>query len=329
MAGLADLLGTSNPFQQFVASNRGKLGQIGAGLASGQNFAAGLSNAAQMQPIGAAADDAYAAGLKADAERQRSLNQTIEYMRGKGYDDLIAGVESGGMDMGAAWGEAMRRDRPTDGASAPSNVQEWQYYSQLTPEQQSQYLTMKRSNSPLNIGTGFVTQDMANPGQTIGAPIAINNEQEAFDKGFGNVTGTAAGEVAVLADSVSSKMPGLRSVVDTLSSLADTATYTQSGQAMDSVKRELGLPVGQGAIDRASYIAIVDNQVLPLLRDTFGAAFTEREGATLRATLGDANKSPAEKKAILNAFIAQKERDVAAMAGQSSGSGGYTVLGVE
>ena len=76
---------------------------------------------------------------------------------------------------------------------------------------------------------------------------------------------------------------------------------------------ELGLDVGQGAIDRSTYMAIVDNQVLPLLKDTFGAAFTVQEGASLRATLGDPNASPEQKKAILEAFIQQKERDIASM----------------
>lgn len=164
------------------------------------------------------------------------------------------------------------------------------------------------------------------------------NREAAYETGFGGVEGKADAESAALAESVQSKMPGLRVVIDELTTLADTATYTQSGQAMDSVKRELGLPVGQGAIDRTSYIAIVDNQVLPLLRDTFGAAFTEREGQTLRATLGDPNKSPEEKKSILNAFIAQKERDVAGMqrrspaqsgsAGAAPSGGDWEVVGV-
>jgi len=199
------------------------------------------------------------------------------------------------------------------GSTLPSNVQEWQYYSSLPPDQQSQYLTMKRSNSPLNIGTGFVTQDPANPGQVLGGPIAIDNQTPAYDTATGTANGKTDAENAALFQSVQSKMPGLRSTIDTLTSLADTATYTLGGQVMDDVKRQMGLPVGQGAIDRSSYIAIVDNQVLPLLRDTFGAAFTVQEGASLRATLGDPNKSPPEKKAILDAFIEQKERDVAAM----------------
>jgi hypothetical protein len=311
--GIADQMGWDNPFTQFVGQNRNTLMGFGAGLAGGRNFGQGVAAGLQGAQQGKMTDTLFAQQEEEKATKTAETSQTAAWLKANYPQYATLPVEQG-------WQMAMQDEAAKKsgiGGNAPSNVQEWEYYSQLTPEQQSQYLTMKRSNSPLNVGTGFVTQDMANPGQIIGAPIAINNEQEAFDKGFGGVTGSAAGEVAVLADSVTSKMPGLRSVVDTLSSLADTATYTQSGQAMDSVKRELGLPVGQGAIDRASYIAIVDNQVLPLLRDTFGAAFTEREGATLRATLGDPNKSPAEKKAILDAFIAQKERDVAAMATQS------------
>lgn len=322
MAGLADLLGTDNPFQQWVAGNRGKLAQIGAGLGSGQNFSAGLAQAAQNLPQGQTADDAYATSQKQEAERQRSLNATLEFMRQKGYGDLVAGVEGGGLDMGTAWGEALKRSRPNDGADAPSNVQEWEYYNKLSPEQQSQYLNMKRSNTPLNIGTGFVTQDQANPGTVLGAPIAINNEQKAFDTSTGAGLGTANAANIVTFQSVSSKLPGLKKTIDDLTNLSDTATYTQLGQGADIIRRELGLPVGQGAIDRTAYIAIVDNQVLPLLRDTFGAAFTEREGQTLRDTLGDPNKSPAEKKVILNSFIAQKERDVQAMQSQIKPLGG-------
>lgn len=150
--------------------------------------------------------------------------------------------------------------------------------------------------------------------------VAKDNYTPAYDAAVGAATGKVDAENDALRQSISSKLPGLRSVVDTLTQLADTATYTQSGQIMDSVKRELGLPVGQGAIDRASYIAIVDNQVLPLLRDTFGAAFTQKEGETLRATLGAPNVSPDEKKAILEAFINQKERDILGMESNMPGA---------
>lgn len=111
-------------------------------------------------------------------------------------------------------------------------------------------------------------------------------------------------------------MPGLMVVADQLYDLADKATYTMAGIARDEARKQAGLPPTAGAIARAEYIAIVDNQVLPLLRQTFGAAFTAKEGDTLRATLGDPDKSPAEKKAVLRSFIAQKQRDLVAMGGR-------------
>lgn len=316
MAGFGESLGwASNPWYRAFDANRSALvsGFAGLGAASPRNIGGGF---AQGFAMGMPMDEQRAERAAEEAKVAEQDNVTRSWLEQQGFTDLVPLVDAG--QAGVAFDEAMRRKQPGygqvgAGADAPSNVQEWEYYSQLSPEQQSQYLTMKRANSPLNIGTGFVTQDPANPGTTIGAPIAINNEQAAYDTAMGTGAGKADAENAALAESVQSKLPGLRLVIDDLTKLADTATYTQSGQAMDALKRELGLPVGQGAIDRASYVAIVDNQVLPLLRDTFGAAFTQREGESLRATLGDPNKSPAEKKAILNAFIAQKERDVAGM----------------
>lgn len=302
----------TNPVSDWVDPRRNALMGFSAGMLSG-NPGGAMTGAMQ----GSMLDQQYARDQMEFEQEQEAKNATVEWLQSQGYDDLVQMAQATG-DIGAAWSEGLKRTNPGAGASAPANVQEWQYYSSLSPEDQSRYLTMKRSNSPLNIGTGFVTQDMANPGQLLGGPIAIENEQAAYDTSFGRVAGQSDAESAALAESVQSKLPGLRTVIDDLTALADTATYTMSGQAMDSLKRELGLPVGQGAIDRASYIAIVDNQVLPLLRDTFGAAFTQKEGESLRATLGDPNKSPAEKKAILNAFITQKERDIAAMQSRAS-----------
>jgi hypothetical protein len=191
-----------------------------------------------------------------------------------------------------------------------SNQGNWQ------PLQGAEGFSPAPTTKQIDTGTEIITTDVYG-NELYRTPK--ENRQAAYETGFGGVEGKTDAENVALAESVQSKMPGLRSVIDELTALADTATYTQSGQVMDSVKRELGLPVGQGAIDRASYIAIVDNQVLPLLKDTFGAAFTVAEGQSLRATLGDPNKSPQEKKAILDAFIQQKERDVAAMQRKAPG----------
>lgn len=107
-----------------------------------------------------------------------------------------------------------------------------------------------------------------------------------------------------------SKLPQLNETVAKLKELAPKATYTYIGQGVDFLGKQLVGKTTEGAEARAEYSAIVNNQILPLLRDTFGAQFTEREGAELRKTLGDLNASPDEKIAILEAFIAQKYADV-------------------
>ena len=88
---------------------------------------------------------------------------------------------------------------------------------------------------------------------------------------------------------------------------------TGAGQLANLFRRQLGLDVGEGAIARAEYDSVVNNQILPLLRITFGAAFTETEGDKLKATLGDIDASPAEKKAVLRAFINQKRAQLKSM----------------
>lgn len=128
---------------------------------------------------------------------------------------------------------------------------------------------------------------------------------------------TSKGEAAADYNSQLSKLPELKATVQELNGLAGTADYTMGSQAKNFVRAQFGAEPTQGAVDRTKYIAMVDNQVLPLLRDTFGSQFTVQEGQSLRATLGDPNKTPAEKKAVLEAFIEQKERNLYSLAKQA------------
>jgi hypothetical protein len=167
----------------------------------------------------------------------------------------------------------------------------------------------------IDAGTHYILYDKRT-GQQVGT-APKENYQEAYDKAEGSKVGGAVGEDKALYDSVSSKMPGLLKTVSELDALAETATYTKMGQGRDAFRRETGMEPSQGAIDRTDYIAKVDNVVLPMLKDTFGAAFTVAEGESLRATLGDANKSPKEKQAVLKAFITQKQRNLEALAART------------
>lgn len=51
----------------------------------------------------------------------------------------------------------------------PANIQEWQAFQQMTPEQQQQYLMMKRANPYLNLGGEQVQMNPAAPGQRLDA----------------------------------------------------------------------------------------------------------------------------------------------------------------
>lgn len=110
--------------------------------------------------------------------------------------------------------------------------------------------------------------------------------------------------------SAKAALPSLKVVVDDLKKLAPIATSTYSGRAFDTIAREIGFGATKGAEARAKFIAIIDNQVLPLLKQTFGAAFTVQEGENLKKTMGDPNASAEEKIAQLDAFIDNKVREI-------------------
>lgn len=162
----------------------------------------------------------------------------------------------------------------------------------------------------IDTGTEIILRDKRTG--EIASVTPKENYQKKFDEGRGSVEGKAAGEAKSAYDVMVTNLPGLEEVVSELNEVADDATYTYAGQTRDAISKQLGLDPSDGAIARTKYIAMVDNQVLPLLRQTFGAAFTVKEGESLRATLGDPNKTPEEKKAVLQAFIDQKKRNIAA-----------------
>lgn len=120
----------------------------------------------------------------------------------------------------------------------------------------------------------------------------------------------ARGETLTALARSEAALPGLEATVTELKRLAPLATSTLTGRAFNTIAKELGFGATEGATARARFIAVVNNQVLPLLKETFGAAFTAQEGEALKATMGDPNASPEEKIAQLDAFIAQKHRDI-------------------
>ena len=121
---------------------------------------------------------------------------------------------------------------------------------------------------------------------------------------------TEKGEVLTDLNRMEASLPGIKEAVGELRELSQIATSTIGGKIFDLAVKESGFGSTKGGTARAKFIAIIDNQVLPLLKETFGAAFTVQEGENLKATMGDPDSPPEEKMAQLEAFIAQKERDI-------------------
>lgn len=118
------------------------------------------------------------------------------------------------------------------------------------------------------------------------------------------------GEAISLYNQAVVSMPEVEEVVGKLRELAPLATSTTGGKIFDLAAKELGFGSTQGATARAKYIATINNQVLPLLKLTFGSAFTESDRVSLQKTLGDPDSGPEQKMAELDAFIEAKMRSL-------------------
>jgi hypothetical protein len=311
MGILANILGADNPVAKWTLQNQNLLSNWGAGLGAGRTFGEGLGMAAQMGPQGIAADQQVARDEAEKAERQDAINQSAKDLAK--FPDLMQAVASKAITPAVAYSEMWKRMSPdyaVAGGEDPASIREWNTFNAMTPDQQAAYLRMKRATPYLDVGTGFVAPDPINPGATAGPEIVKDNFTPAYDAAAGGAQAKTDAGVRAEFDSLNSKLPGLKQVVAELGDLADKATYTIGGKLWDDVVRESGNMPPEGAVARTKYMSMVDNQVLPLLKDVFGAAFTVQEGESLRATLGAPDKSPVEKKAVLEAFIEQKMRDL-------------------
>lgn len=218
---------------------------------------------------------------------------------------------------------AMSGSRPSSPIQNFARLQELQIQYPPGPDGQPspqvrQFAEFVRASKLLNLGDRQVITSPLNPA----APTATYNNQlkpgeepsvrraQASASAVGKAVGGEHGTALASLSQAQAHMPALESVVADLKKLAKTSSYTFSDKTADAVRRELGQNPTQGAIDRVSYVAHVRNAVLPLLRQTFGAAFTVEEGKLLLTTLGDPNQSPLEREAALDAFIEDKTRQL-------------------
>lgn len=129
-------------------------------------------------------------------------------------------------------------------------------------------------------------------------------------KASSTVQGKSFGEAESHLADLEANFPELNDVISKMKAVGQQATYTKAGKVYDAFNRQLDLEPRESAVAREQYVNMAKNQVFPILKQTFGAQFTKAEGDALLSTLGDAEKSPAEKEAALNAFIDQQTRNI-------------------
>lgn len=169
--------------------------------------------------------------------------------------------------------------------------------------------------------TGVAPQVAASQAEIAGAVSGASEDatlrqqlkwKPAIAKAVKTASDLAAEKGEILSDlnRMNAALPGLRSAVDALRELAPIVTSTFGGKVFNAAAKELGFGATKGGTARARYISIIANQVLPLLKPTFGGSFTVTEGDELKATLGDPDQTPEAKIAALDAFMDQKIRDI-------------------
>lgn len=232
--------------------------------------------------------------------------------------------------------DAYKTQKGMGGEGQPSTVQEWQFFNKLPKEDQTRFLNMKRQGYTVKDIGGVPTVVPLTPGEEAVPLSTLDAEAAAAAKIEGSKEGAKLKvqrkfkpqiEKAVTTARIEAKnrgnifnelnhakaaLPGLTDAVDQLKELASVATSTFGGRVFDAAVRETGFGATKGGTARAKFVSIINNQVLPLLKPTFGGSFSVQEGESLKATMGDPNLSPEEKIAQLNAFIAQKMRDIEA-----------------
>jgi hypothetical protein len=226
---------------------------------------------------------------------------------------------------------AMKAGNPTGRPSSP--IQNFRHrqklvaqYGEGSPEV-ARFDTYVRASKWLDTGPSFQKPDPTGRVTKV-IPKSLAPAQEPAYKhaaaaaaAAGTAEGKEHGEAAAKLSAMEAAMPRLDAAVVKLSEIGKTATYTKAGQGVNLLKRETGQDVGPGAVARASYIAHVNANILPLLKSTFGAQFTVAEGESLKATLGDPNMHPSEKDAVLAAFIENKKAEVLSLRRQTKGQG--------
>ena len=226
---------------------------------------------------------AYAKMLQDNAAAERDQQYKMDVLREQLSNSLALADRQHANAVGLAKLAAQLKDTDTTGKR---NI-EYLISQGFTPEEAAR----------LYYGGNNPTLDMAMLGK---------KGTEAMDKKIGENYAEDLNSY----NNLVANLPTLEAMVSELDSLADKATHTKAGRIADLILQEGFDKTSSGLLASAAYQANVNQTLLPLLRQTLGAAFTEKDREELVKTLGDPYATPAIKKDTLKSFITNKRREI-------------------
>ena len=274
-----------------------------------------------------------------DLQKQAAARQAAEYdrqntVRGEVTNWLAQNPNVGGVpqpivDLARIQGDPSgvqnyimaeaKRKAEMANREAPSNVREWQYFSKLPPEQQQQYLIMRRAQTWKDTGTEFVLPNPMNPSQP-SATITKNNAGETQDKAIGKGAGERVSDTIARARAASGKLTQLVNLETRMKDLETgrlapakmtAGAWAKALGVSDDALRSMGIDPNQPGNVQA-FNAISNRMMVDMIGSGGFPAnnFSDADRDFLLSTVPRAANEPGANKLIIEAMRRTAQLDI-------------------
>lgn len=257
--GILESLGYSGPIAKFIGQNRNTLGQMGLGLAQGQNFAEGIGYAGAGALQGRQADDAYATVRKKEADDAARLEAAIENMR-KYSPDIADLVRSGAMDVTTGWNETLKgwNQQPADPTSTYEGRRGLSAQYGLTGDAARNWELSGNLPEGNSLPTDYMP-DPSNPNGMVPRPGSPDDYKRQQDE----AAAAAEQQAATQAQQAASQNAAftLQSANDAIERATKLVGPMTAGNIMGSQVGQSIPLLGQGAADLAAEIDTIESYI--------------------------------------------------------------------
>lgn len=241
-----------------------------------------------MGLLGGGPDDPQTQGLLGlssallQASGPSTMPTSIGQALGKGIEGYSKGRQQGTENQ-------LMAGRIKAGQGSPSSVQEWQYYSSLSPEDQERYLGMKRAQKTLNLGGHQVVLD---PSGGVRKTYAVTPRPDQMPD-FRAAQTAAETQAKVSTESRETAKSSLGDTLDEINKMRDSINGLVQSPGFDTA---YGL---SGKIDPRNYIPGTDAANTSARREQLDAMSF---GIAIQKMKGTGSLSDAEGKKVSAAF---------------------------